>query len=174
MLIALTMTGCKARAERNKEKQMFGKWSHCSQLPEQNRQQQRLKRLNVRQTRECLRRQRRLSRKQHSARMPSPCFAVVTQKLWVKCMRDLAVASGAGLSSGSLLALLGRLSEPPVFPDCLPCPLPSEISLSSLLLGIGIGVLLLPTFEALWLFRAALHRRLFRLLQLGTSYYRVI
>ena len=90
-------------------------------------------------------------------------------------MRDLAVASGAGLSSGSILALISRLlSDPPPFVDCLPCPERPALCFSSLFLGIGIGVVLIPVLEFLWLLRAAVLRRVARLLFADSSYYRLL
>ena len=92
-------------------------------------------------------------------------------------MRDLAVASGAGLSSGSILALLSRvLSDPPPFLGCIPCPERLALCLSSFFLGIGIGVVLIPVLESefLWLLRAAVLRRIARLFFADSSYYRIL
>ena len=82
--------------------------------------------------------------------------------------------SGAGVSSASIVAsLLRLLAAIPVVDcaPCLPCPDIPEFHLSSVLLGIGIGLLLLPALEAFWLLRAALLRRLATRLQ--ADFYRL-
>ena len=91
-------------------------------------------------------------------------------------MRDLALASGAGISSGSVLALLSRVLsvDPPSFVDCLPCPAAPSLCLSSFLLGISVGVVLLPAAELLWVLRAAVLRKLCRAFPTDPAYYRVL
>ena len=87
-------------------------------------------------------------------------------------MRDVALVSGAGVSSASFVAAFLRLlashTALRAVLDCPPCPLCPDLpplDLSSVLVGIGIGVLLLPALEAFWLLRAALFRRLASRLQ---------
>ena len=91
-------------------------------------------------------------------------------------MRDLALVSGAGVSSASLVTLVLRLltSGPVPALECLPCPecpVIHEFCLSSVFLGIGIGLLLLPLLEAFWICRSVLLRRLATRLQ--ADYFRL-
>ena len=101
--------------------------------------------------------------------MPLICFADFDEALLDQSGCETYKLSCQGNSS-SLLALLTRfLSEPPSFADCLPCPEVQSVNLSSFLLGVSVGVVLLPVLEFVWLLRAAVFRRF-----IDSSYFRLL
>ena len=93
-------------------------------------------------------------------------------------MQRNLVSASSGLSLTSLLLHLARYlerSDPPFLDPCPVCPSPSldlfdppafhSIHLPSVLLGLGIGILLLPALELLLCIRGLVLARADRLLR---------